>query len=71
MGDRSVYQRNLDFYDVGLLSSQYLDPYKYNVFGNYVKSDSLELTGNGFLGNTRHFDVSVYSLTIKIKDTGV
>ena len=69
VGDRSVYQRNLDFYDVGWLSSRYPDPYKYNVFGNYVKSDGLEFTGNGFRGKTRHFDVSVYSLTMKTKDT--
>ena len=37
VGNKSVFQTDLEYYDVGFLSQSFPDPFKYRIFGNYVQ----------------------------------
>lgn len=68
VGNKSVYENDLKYYDVEYLSEKYDDPYKYNIFGNYVKSDNMQLEKGRLTGKSKSFDIRIYSLTKKTKN---
>lgn len=68
VGDKSVYENDLKYYNVECLSDEYEDPFRYNVFGNYVKSDELSLKNGKLTGKSKNIDIRIYSLTMKTKD---
>ena len=58
----------MKYYDVEYLSEKYEDPYKYNIFGNYVKSDNMQLEKGRLTGKSKNFDIRIYSFTKKTKN---
>lgn len=70
VGNKSVYENDLKYYDVEYLSEKYEDPYKYNIFGNYVKSDNMQLEKGRLTGKSKNFDIRIYSFTKKTKKSG-
>ncbi len=68
VGDKSVYNNDLKFYNVEYLSEKIKDPFRYNIFGNYVKSNELSLNNGKLIGKSRRLDIQVYSLTMKTKE---
>lgn len=67
VGNKSVYENDLRYYNVEYLSDKYPDPFKYNIFGNYVKSENMKLKNGKLSGKSKNFDICIYSLTKKTK----
>jgi alpha-L-fucosidase 2 len=63
VGDRSVYPKELNFYDVPQMESVYPDPYRFNTFGNLLESPDLKLEGGELKGSGNKFDIRIHSLT--------
>lgn len=68
VGDKSVYKNDLKYYNVEYLSDCYKDPYRYNVFGNFVRSDELTLKNGRLEGSAKRVGIRIYSLTLKTPD---
>lgn len=68
VGDKSVYMNDLKYYNVEYLGEKFSDPFRYNIFGNYVKSDGLFCYNGKLAGKSKHLDIRIYSLTMKTKD---
>lgn len=63
VGNKSVYQADLDYYGVSHLSHIYPDPFKYTIFGNFVKSKDLTVKEGKLDGKIRKTDITIYALT--------
>lgn len=68
VGDKSVYHNDLKYYNVEYLSEKFQDPFRYNVFGNYVTSKQLSLKNGKLTGKARQLDIQIYSLTMKTRE---
>lgn len=62
VGNKSVYQADLDYYGVSHLSQIYPDPFKYTIFGNLVTSKELTQNGDKLEGKARKVDIAIYAL---------
>ena len=62
VGNRSVFSNDLKFYGVPQMAKFYPDPYKYNIFGNLLKSYDLKLKDGVLAGSGKKFDIQIYSL---------
>lgn len=62
VGNKSVYQADLNYYGVGHLSQIYPDPFKYTIFGNLVTSKELTQNGDKLEGKARKVDIAIYAL---------
>ena len=63
VGDRSVYQADMDFYGVPEMASKYPDPYRFNTFGNLLESPDLNLENAVLSGKGKQFDIRIHALT--------
>ena len=65
VGDRSVYNDDLKFYNVEQMAGQFPDPFRFNTFGNLLGSPDLELKDGVLTGKGRNFDVQIHALTMQ------
>ena len=65
VGDRSIYNDDLKFYNVKHLANQFPDPFRFNTFGNLLESPDLELNGGALTGKGRRFDIHIHALTMQ------
>ncbi|RLD83809.1 MAG: hypothetical protein DRJ10_02780 [Bacteroidetes bacterium] len=63
VGDRSVFESDMKYYDVEEMIGKYPDPYIYNTFGNLLESPDLTLKNEILSGNGKQFDIRIHSLT--------
>ncbi len=63
VGDRSVFQSDMEYYDVGHMISEFPDPYRFNTFGNLLESPDLTLQNGALKGRGSKFDIRIHSLT--------
>jgi hypothetical protein len=68
VGDRSVYQDDLDFYGVPHMAAKFEDPFRFNTFGNLLKSPQLKPVNGALRGTGRKFDIRIHALTMRTKD---
>ncbi len=61
VGDRSVYDTELKYYEVEHMASEYPDPYRFNTFGNLIESPSLKLKEGALTGNGKSFDIRIHA----------
>jgi len=68
VGDRSVFESDMHYYDVPELIGHFPDPYIHNTFGNLLESPDLELIEGKLTGSGRKFDIRIHSLTHQAPD---
>lgn len=68
VGDRSVFESDMKYYDVPELIGQQPDPYRYNTFGNLLESPDLELIDGKLSGRGQKFDIRIHALTRQAPD---
>jgi len=68
VGDRSVFESDMHYYDVPELIGKHPDPYIHNTFGNLLESPDLELIEGKLSGNGKIFDIRIHALTQKAPD---
>ena len=61
-GNRSVFQEDLDYYEISQLSATHPDPFKFNTFGCAMQVDGLKPVDGAFSGFGRSFNVEIASL---------
>ena len=69
VGNRSVFDADMKYYDVAELIGKYPDPYKYNTFGNLLDSPDLTLENSVLSGKGKQFDIRIHSLTKQSPDS--
>jgi alpha-L-fucosidase 2 len=62
VGDRSAYPADLAYYEVQQMASKFADPYRFNTFGNLLKSPNLKLKDGVLHGAGREFDIQIHAL---------
>ena len=63
VGDRSVYESDMNYYDVEQMIDKFPDPYRFNTFGNLLESPQLKLKKGVLNGNGKQFDIRTHALT--------
>ena len=63
VGDRSVFESDMKYYDVEDMIEKYPDPYIHNTFGNLLESPDLTLENKILSGKGKQFDIRIHSLT--------
>jgi len=63
VGDRSVFESDMKYYDVESMIGKYPDPYIHNTFGNLLESPDLTLENDVLSGKGKRFDIRIHSLT--------
>jgi len=69
VGDRSVYPTEMIFYEVEEMLDSYPDPYRFNTFGNLLKSPDLQLKDGQLEGSGKQFDIRIYAQAERIAET--
>ena len=69
VGDRSVFESDMKYYDVESMIGKYPDPYIYNTFGNLLESPDLTLENDVLSGKGKRFDIRIHSLTKQTPET--
>ena len=69
VGDRSVFESDMDYYDVESMIGKFPDPYIHNTFGNLLESPDLTLENDVLSGKGKHFDIRIHSLTEQTPET--
>lgn len=62
VGENSVYESDLKYYGVLELKDQFEDPYKNNIFGNYIESLDLSRSGDVLVGEGDDIELRIHSL---------
>ncbi len=65
VGDRSIYPDDLKYYNIEQMSSKFMDPFRFNTFGNLLESPQLSLTGGALKGKGKTFDIRIHALTMQ------
>jgi alpha-L-fucosidase 2 len=65
VGDRSVYQDDLEFYNVPEMAAQFDDPFRFNTFGNMLEASGMTLSDGALRGKGRNFDIRIHALTLR------
>lgn len=68
VGDKSVFNEDMLYYEVEQMISNYPDPYKYNTFGNLLESPDLDLKNGTLFGDGNKFDIRIHALTEQTSD---
>jgi len=63
VGERSVFESDMKYYDVEAMIGKYPDPYIHNTFGNLLESPDLVLENEVLSGTGKRFDIRIHSLT--------
>jgi len=69
VGDRSVFESDMKYYDVESMIGNYPDPYIHNTFGNLLESPDLVLENEVLSGKGKRFDIRIHSLTKQTPET--
>lgn len=69
VGDRSVFESDMKYYDVENMIGKYPDPYIHNTFGNLLESPDLTLENEMLSGTGNRFDIRIHSLTLQTPET--
>ena len=69
VGDRSVFESDMKYYDVESMIGKYPDPYIHNTFGNLLESPDLTLENEILSGKGKRFDIRIHSLTKQTPET--
>ena len=69
VGDRSVFESDMKYYDVESMIGKYPDPYIHNTFGNLLESPDLTLENEILSGKGKRFDIRIHSLTKQSPET--
>ena len=69
VGDRSVFESDMKYYDVENMIGKYPDPYIHNTFGNLLESTDLTLENEILSGKGKRFDIRIHSLTKQTPET--
>jgi len=69
VGDRSVFESDMKYYDVESMIGKYPDPYIHNTFGNLLESPDLTLENEILSGKGKRFDIRIHSLTLQSPET--
>ena len=67
VGNQSTFSDDMNYYGVSNLIKTTKDPLKYNIFGNLIDSNQLDLKNGLLKGTNNKFDIRIYSLTQKEK----
>jgi alpha-L-fucosidase 2 len=70
VGDRSVYQDDLKFYNVEHMAEHFADPFRFNTFGNLLECTDLQLKEGEFSGTGKSCDIRIHALTMQTPNTG-
>lgn len=65
VGDRSVYQDDLEFYGIPEIAGRFEDPFRFNTFGNLLESPGMKLEDGALRGKGRRFAIRIHALTTK------
>ena len=68
VGDRSVYQDDLEFYGVPQMAERFEDPFRFNTFGNLLEGPCMTLVDGCLRGTGRRFDIHIHALTMRTPD---
>nr|WP_299381143.1 DUF5703 domain-containing protein [Allomuricauda sp.] len=68
VGDRSIMEDDLDFFNVEHMKNKLDDPFRYNTFGNLLESDQLTLEQGKLKGKSKHFDIRIHAKTKQAKN---
>lgn len=63
VGNRSVFEEDMKYYDVEEMIGKFSDPFSYNTFGNLLESPGLFLKDGSLMGKGRNFDIRIHSQT--------
>ena len=63
VGDRSMFDADMEYYGVADQKENFNDPYRFNTFGNLLESPDLTLEQGGMFGKGREFDIRIHALT--------
>ena len=69
VGDRSVFESDMKYYDVENMIGKYPDPYIHNTFGNLLESPGLDLENEILSGKGKRFDIRIHLLTLQTTET--
>jgi len=69
VGDRSVFESDMKYYDVESMIGEYPDPYIHNTFGNLLESPDLTLENEILSGKGKRFDIRIHSLSLQTPET--
>jgi hypothetical protein len=62
VGDRSVFDDDLKYYEVENMAGKFADPYRFNTFGNLLESPGLKLADSALCGTGKSFDIRIHAL---------
>lgn len=68
VGDRSVFPTEAKYYDVEHMISEFLDPYRFNTFGNLLDSPDLVLKDGALVGKGKAFDIRIHAMCKQTPD---
>lgn len=70
VGDRSVYETDLNHYGVPGMATEYPDPFRFNTFGNLLESPELTLQDGELRGKGKTFDIRIHALARQTPKAG-
>lgn len=65
VGDRSIYNDDLKFYQVEQMAEKFPDPFRFNTFGNLLDCPGLQLKDGVYSGTARNCDILIHALTLQ------
>ena len=65
VGDRSIYNDDLKYYQVEHMADKFSDPFRFNTFGNLLECPDLQLQNGELNGTGRNFDIRIHSHTMQ------
>ncbi|MCP4453857.1 MAG: hypothetical protein GY809_20540, partial [Planctomycetes bacterium] len=68
VGNRSIIDDDLKFFNVEDMKGRCPDPFKYNTFGNLLESSELSLEDGRLQGKGRSFDIRIHAHTKQVED---
>lgn len=68
VGDRSIMNDDLEFFNVQHMNGRVDDPFRYNTFGNLLESDELVLKDGELQGSGKSFDIRIHANTKQVED---
>ncbi len=68
VGNRSIVDDDMKFFNVEKMKGKISDPFKYNTFGNLIESDGLSLRDGKLKGKGKTFDIRIHAHTKQVEN---
>ncbi len=68
VGNRSIIDDDLTFFNVENMKGTFPDPFKYNTFGNLLESSELSLQDGKLEGSGKAFDIRIHAHTRQVEN---